>query len=129
MSEWMLYVYKQFPRPMDVTGVEVTLSVLDSNGNYREIGKTTSDSDGFYSLMWTPDITGKYTLYASFGGSKSYWPSHAETVFGVGEAPETPETPQPQPSMADQYLLPATGGIIAAVIGVGVALALILRKR
>ena len=32
MSEWMLYVYKQFNRPADAVGVDVVLSVLDSNG-------------------------------------------------------------------------------------------------
>jgi hypothetical protein len=41
MSEWMLYVYKQFPRPADVTGVEVVVSVLDPNNNYYEVGRTS----------------------------------------------------------------------------------------
>jgi hypothetical protein len=64
ISDWMLYVYKQFARPINTTGVEVTLSVLDANGNYRAIGTTTSSSDGFYSYSWVPDITGEYTVYA-----------------------------------------------------------------
>ena len=71
MSDWMMYVYKQFARPANATGVEVTLSVLDANNNFREIGKTTSDADGYYSLSWKPDIPGKYTVYASFAGTKS----------------------------------------------------------
>jgi hypothetical protein len=131
MAEWMEYVYIQKPRPTDVTGVPVTLSVLDSNNNHREIGTVTSDSNGQYSLIWKPDIPGKYTVYASFAGSESYWPSHAETSFGVDEAPEvTPtETPVQQPSMADQYFLPVSGGIIAALAVGFVALALLLRKR
>ena len=62
MGEWMKYVYMQFPRPTNATGVEVALSVLDANGNLREIGRTTSDADGFYSFDWTPDIPGKYTV-------------------------------------------------------------------
>ncbi|HEX9261824.1 MAG TPA: PQQ-binding-like beta-propeller repeat protein, partial [Candidatus Bathyarchaeia archaeon] len=61
MSDWMLYVYKQFPRPTDAKGVDVTLSVVDANGNFREIGTTKADSDGFFSYHWTPDIEGKYT--------------------------------------------------------------------
>jgi len=44
-SEWMLYVYKQFARPSTATGVPVTLSVVDSKRNYRDIGSTTSDAD------------------------------------------------------------------------------------
>jgi hypothetical protein len=81
--------------------------------------------------MWKPDIPGKYTVYASFAGSESYWPSHAETSFGVDEAPEPEptETVIGQPSLADQYLLPATGGIIAAIAVVGAIMVLMLRKR
>lgn len=71
ISAWMEYVYMQKPRPTDVTGVPVTLSVVDSNGNYREIGTATS-KDGFFTFNWKPDITGQYSVYASFAGSESY---------------------------------------------------------
>ena len=87
MSEWMKYLYMQFPKPTNATGVEVTLSVLDANDNFREIGKTTTDSSGTFSYMWKPDIPGKYIVYADFAGSESYWPSSAETAIGVDEAP------------------------------------------
>ena len=66
MSSWMEYVYMQKPRPTNTIGVPVTLTVVDANGNYREIGTTTSDSDGFFSFNWKPDIDGKYIAYASF---------------------------------------------------------------
>ena len=56
MNDWMLYVYKNFPRPMNASGVEVTLSVLDANTNYREIGTTTGDSNGFFTFNWKPDV-------------------------------------------------------------------------
>ena len=52
----MLYVYKQFDCPATVAGVEVTVDVIDANGNYRNIGTTTSDATGTYSLAWQPDI-------------------------------------------------------------------------
>ncbi len=129
-SAWMEYVYMQKIRPTDATGVPVTLSVIDANGNYRQIGTTTSDADGYFSYNWTPDIEGKYTLYASFEGSESYWPSHAVTSFAVDAAPEAP-TPQPtQPaSMADLYFLPATIGLFIAIIVIGLVMILMLRKR
>jgi outer membrane protein assembly factor BamB len=128
---WMLYVYKQFPRPMDAIGVEVMIDVVDANGNYRNIGSTTSDADGFYSLSWTPDIEGKYTVYASFGGTKSYWPSHAVTAFNVDPATSTPTpTQQITPgSAADTYLLPGIIAIIVAIAVVGVVLALLFTKK
>ncbi len=131
MSHWMEYVYMQQPKPTNASGVPVTLSVLDSNGNYREIGKTTTDLSGFYSFQWTPDITGQYTVYASFGGSESYWPSSTETAFAVNPAAATP-TPSPMPlqSVADMYFVPAIAGIIVVVAIVGALLAiLMLRKR
>src|SRR5674476_12935 len=86
----MEYVYMQKPRPTNATGVPVTVSVVDVNGNYRQIGNTISDEDGRFSLPWTPDIAGQYVVYASFAGSESYWPSHAENSFVVQEAQVTP---------------------------------------
>jgi outer membrane protein assembly factor BamB len=130
MIEWMEYIYQQKPRPTDVKGVEVTLSVLDANNNYREIGKAITDSNGFYSLMWTPDIPGKYTVYASFAGSKAYWPSHDETAFGVSEAPAAaPLIEIPTPPPTETYVLGAALAIIIAVAVVGAVLAMMLRKR
>ncbi len=130
MSEWMEYVYMQQTKPTNATGVPVTLSVLDENGNYRVIGTTKSDINGFFSYDWIPDIDGKYTVYASFSGSESYWPSQAVAAFAVDPAAPT-ASPQPtQPaSMADLYFLPATIGIFIAIIVVGLLMVLMLRRR
>src|SRR5512137_1687641 len=115
---------------MDAIGVPVVISVVDANGNYREIGTVTSDADGFYSLNWMPDIEGKYTVYASFGGSESYWPSHAVTSFAVDAAAPTPTAaPTQGPSIADQYLLPGIVAIIIVIVLIGVIIMLVLRKR
>jgi outer membrane protein assembly factor BamB len=130
MSDWMLYVYKQFARPANATGVEVTLDVLDANGNYRNIGTATSDANGFYSFAWEPDIPGKYTVYARFAGSAGYYGSFAETAFVVDETPQaTPEpTPTPAP-MTDMYVLSIGAGAIIAIAVVGLVIILMLRKR
>ncbi len=130
-TAWMLYVYKNFERPLNATGVTVELSVVDSNGNYRSIGSTTSDADGFFSYNWKPDIEGAYTLYASFAGSKAYWPSHAVTSFTIDPAPPT-ATQQPliqQQSAVEQYFLPAVAAIIIAIAIVGAVILLAVRKR
>ena len=130
MTPWMEYVYMQQVKPTNATGVPVTLSAIDSNGNYREIGTTTSDSNGQFNYVWTPDIEGLYKITATFAGSESYWPSNAETSFAVTGAPATP-TPAPQPiqSMADAYILPGIAGIIVAIAVVGAVIILALRKR
>ncbi len=127
MSSWMEYLYMQKPKPADATGVTVTLDVLDSNGNYRNIGTTTSDANGFYSLAWKPDITGEYTVYATFAGSESYWASSAVSSFVVDESPATP-TPEPVP-LTEQYFMPSVMAIIITIIIVGIALSLLILKR
>jgi len=129
-SPWMEYLYMQQPKPTNVTGVPVSIDVLDANGNYRNIGNATSDATGLYSFAWEPDIPGKYTVIATFAGSESYWSSMAETAFNVEEAPAATPAPTPGPqSAADLYFVPAVIGLLVAIIIVGVVMVLMLRKR
>jgi hypothetical protein len=128
-SAWMLYVYKQFEHPDNATGVPLTISVLDANGNYRPIGQTTSDANGGYSFTWQPDIAGKYTVYVTFAGSKAYWGSIGENSFFVEEQTATPQPTETPPNAADLYLLPGIIGIIIAIVVVGLVIILVLRKR
>ncbi|MCW4047843.1 MAG: PQQ-binding-like beta-propeller repeat protein [Candidatus Bathyarchaeota archaeon] len=130
MTEWMEYVYMQKPKPTNATGVEVILDVLDANGNYRNIGNATSDANGFYSFEWKPDIPGKFTVYAKFAGSESYYGSSAETAFVVEEAPQATPPPTPEPaSAADLYFLPMSAATIIAIIVVAVLVVLLFRKK
>ncbi len=130
-GDWMPYVYMQKPKPTNTTGVPVSIDVIDANGNYRSIGTATTDSSGAFSLQWTPDIPGKYTVIATFAGSESYWPSSSETSFAVdAAAPTLAPTAAPAQSAADLYFVPAVIAIIVAIIIVGAVLAMImLRKR
>jgi hypothetical protein len=131
MKDWMGYVYQQKPLPTTFTGVPVTIDVLDSNGNYRNIGTATTDATGSYSLTWTPDISGNFTVIATFQGTNGYWGSYTETAFNIMQAPAATATPTPTPaSMADLYFLPLSVGMILAIVVIGALLAvLILRKR
>jgi FOG: WD40-like repeat len=130
MSDWMGYVYQQKPLPSNFTGVDVTISVIDSNGNYRTIGTTTTDSSGSYGFQWTPDITGKYTVIATFAGTNGYWPSSAETSIAVDNAAATPAPQATQaPSEADLYFVPAIAGLFVAIAICIVMIALVLRKH
>jgi hypothetical protein len=130
MSQWMEYVYQQKPKPTNTTGVPVTLSVIDSNGNYRTIGTTTSDSDGYFTYQWKPDIEGQYRVYATFAGSESYYGSHAETSFAVDPTAATPAPTQtPATPIAEQYFSPAIAGLFIAIIAVGLLTILSLKKK
>ena len=131
MGEWMAYVYQQKPLPTNYFGVEVSIDVVDANGNFRNIGTARTDASGAYSLAWKPDIEGKYTVIASFHGTNAYWPSYAETAFAVDPAhPTAAPTEAPPQSPADMYFVPAIAGLFVAIIVVGALLAiLLLRKR
>ncbi len=129
MTPWMEYIYQQKPLPTNVTGVTVTLYVVDANNNYRSIGTATTDQTGFYSLQWEPDISGKYTVYAKFEGSNSYYPSQATTAFAVDEVEATPQPTETPPSIADQYFIPAIAGIFALIIIVLVLLVIMMLKK
>jgi len=131
MKDWMAYVHQQQLMPSDFTGVNVHLVVQDGNGNWQDLGTTTTDSKGQYSMTYTPNIPGDYKIYAYFDGTKGFWPSNAETTFNTVSAPEA-ATPAPTagPSMADQYLLPLGATTIILIVIVGAVLALLLlRKR
>ena len=131
MSPWMESVYMQQPLPNNITGVPITINVVDANGNYRAIGTTTSNIYGTYSLTWTPDISGDFTVVANFAGTQSYYPSSASTAFHASNpaTTPTPATPAPQ-SAADMYFVPAIAGlfVFVAIIGVIIIL-LVLKKR
>jgi len=89
MSDWMLYVYKQFEAPADVKGVEVFILVEDPNGDYYS-ATVTADNTGAFSHMWAPAIVGEYKVTAVFEGSNSYYTSFATTAFGVDAAKAAP---------------------------------------
>jgi len=130
MSAWMGYVYQQKPRPADATGVEVVLSVLDPNNNCYEVGRATSDASGLFHCAFTPEVPGEYTIIATFAGSKSYWPSYAETALFVEEAPVATPAPTPTPApMTDSYIMGFGIGMIIAIVVVGLLLFLLLRRR
>ena len=131
MSRWMEYLYMQMPKPTNATGVPVTLSYIDSNNNCFTLGTTTTDINGQYSYVFTPDIPGTYTIIASYDGSNSYFSSSAQTQMTFALPPAATSAPTPAPaSMADLYFLPMSIVTIVAIVVIGALLAvLMLRKR
>jgi hypothetical protein len=132
MGDWMEYMFMDQGKPENAKGVPVTLSTLDPNGNFYEIGTTTSDINGNFGLTFTPEVPGDYQIFATFAGSKAYGASSASTYISIAEAPQASPTPTPAPPYgltADEYLLPATIGTIVAVVVVGLVIILMLRKR
>jgi len=130
-SLFMEYAYQQQPFYNNITGVPVTLSVVDSNNNFRDIGTTTSDINGNFGFSWTPDISGDYQVIATFKGSNSYYPSSSSTYFTAGETP----THEPTTTPIQNYATPAdlmtylAAGVIAIIIAIAIVGLLILRKH
>jgi outer membrane protein assembly factor BamB len=157
MSAWMEYLHMQKQMPVNAKGVPVTISVVDPNGNTVMLGDTTSDIGGSFGFSWTPTMTGKYQIMATFAGTNSYGSSFATTYLTVGPAspsaaptlspavtptpttvvtssPTTPETATPSPAPNTSFS-GALGteyyiAITAAIIIIVVAaIAVVLRRR
>jgi hypothetical protein len=124
MSDWMLYVYKHFERPLDTKGVEITV-FAEQGDTVIDIGTATSDANGRYSIAWTPsaDATGNWDIYAYFSGSGAYYGSYAKSEMAVLAAPEVPP-PEPSPPYG-WYIL----GAAIAIIAVNIIVTLLLRKK
>jgi hypothetical protein len=71
MSEWMAYLYQQWPKPTNATGVPVFLQAMKSDGSLIDITQVTSDIMGHYEYTWTPPDKDTYKILATFEGSKS----------------------------------------------------------
>jgi outer membrane protein assembly factor BamB len=130
MGSWMEYKFMEQGYPEDAKGVNVTLTVVDPNGNIYDIGSVTSDITGAYGLEFEPLVPGMYQIIASFDGSESYYGSTAVTYITVEEAPAATAEPTPTPApMTDTYVLGIGAGAIIAIIAIGLVIILMLKKR
>jgi hypothetical protein len=130
MSRWMEYVYMQLDTVPDATGVDVVISVLDPNGNVKDVATATSDANGFFKTTFVPEVPGEYTVFASFKGTDSYWPTQSQTALVVGETNATPPPQEPKnDSYTDTYVLGIGAAILIAVIVIGILTLMAVKKR
>jgi outer membrane protein assembly factor BamB len=130
MDAWMEYMFHDRPKPTNATGVPVSLTTIDPNGNIIDIGTATSDSNGNFGLKYTPQVPGTYQIIATFTGSNAYGPSGASTYLAVNDAPAATATPTPLgESTADQYFVPAIAGLFVLIIVVAIVLALLMLRK
>ena len=131
MSEWMLYVYKNFERPA-ATGVNIKLEAVDPDGEYTDLGTTNSDAYGNWAFAFCPDKAGTYMIVATFAGSGAYYGSTQTSYLTVVD----PVTVEPQEvdlsslengqSTLTTYLLVVLVLVIIAII---LALYSVIAKR
>ncbi len=137
MKTQMDYLHMQLPidgiyHNVQMTGVPVTLTAVDPNGNTQEIGTATTNAYyGNYEFVWTPPIEGTYRIIASFAGDESYSSSGAATAITVKAAAESTPAPtqqQTQAITAGEFYTALIGATIAIIIAI-VLVGLLLRKR
>lgn len=129
MTDWMEYVYMQYPKPADMVGVNVTISVLDPNGNAYPVTSALSDGSGTFCCEFIPEVPGMYTVIATFEGSEAYCGSSASTHLKVNDAVVTPPPTETPGTMTDAYVLGLGVTSIAAIVAIGLIIILMLRKR
>jgi hypothetical protein len=116
-----------------LTGVPITLTAIDSSGNYVDIGEvTTSAYYGTFELTWTPPAEDTYKIIASFAGDVSYGSSAASTAISVGPAVEIPDT-NPGPVVTEalsptEFYTAIAVATIAIILAIA-ASALLLRRK
>ncbi|MBA7697267.1 hypothetical protein ES703_105930 [subsurface metagenome] len=126
MATQMEYLHMQ--RPIDgiyhnktIDGVPVMLTAIGSDGDYVDIGTTTTNGYyGTFGIEWTPTKEGTYMIIAAFEGDESYGSSGASTFVSVGPTPtpypDYPDYPEaPAYTTTDLAILAAV--IIAIIIG------------
>ena len=81
--------------------------------------------------METPNVSGQYTITATFAGTNGYWPSNAQTIVDVINAPSATTAPITAPiSVTDTYFVPSVIAIIVVIIiGFAILAMLSLKKR
>ncbi len=135
MSEWMLYVYKNFERPENAVGVQVKIEAVTPNMEIIYLGTTTSDAYGNYGFSFNPEIEGTYTIIATFEGSEGYYGSTATTYLSSGAVtsgtPIEPEEPVDNEEPIAGFITTEVAIIAAVAVAavIGVAAYWILKRK
>jgi hypothetical protein len=136
MSTYMAYIHKGMPIAgiwgnETITGVPVSIDAVDSNGNNIHIADVTTDGySGSFGYTWEPEITGQYTITATFMGDESYGSSFDTTYVGITEGQVSTTTPATTQVQAAQDSIPYVIGTgIAIIVAIAIVGLLLLRKK
>jgi hypothetical protein len=137
MDTQMNYIHLQHPidglfNNETISGVDVALVAIGSDGSYEDLGTTTTDGYyGTFGFKWTPTAQVNYEIVASFEGSDAYGSSSASTYLTVGPAPAAEVTPEPtteepvHPMFSTEALIVI--GVIA-IVAIAIIAYLVMRK-
>lgn len=106
--------------------IPLTVTVDRPDSTFDDISIMT-DENGYFQVIYTPDITGDLTVVAWCADGDFYEAGASDTLSLSVVDPEPVSTPEPTPMpMTDTYL---TGSTIAILAGIAIAVFLILRKK
>lgn len=134
MSTYMEFLHMQ--RPIDgfyhnvtVTGVPISIDVIDPNNNFFHLNTVTSDEKGNFAYAWNPTIPGQYKITATFAGDQSYGKSWSTTYAVVSDAPAATATPIPLSldTTTNSLMMAIIVGVIAIIIAIAIVGVVILR--
>ena len=115
------------------SGIPVTLTFIDSNGNLPQDTVTTDGASGAFSYVVPSNmipVAWRYIVIASFDGTHAYASSSAQSSLLIGTAAgsNTNTYPTGPSTLVDTYFLPAVIAIIIILI-VGIALIMLMLRR
>ncbi len=140
MATWMDYLHHQMPidgyyHNVTVTGVPISIDVIDPNNNTMHIADIVSDLTGVFAYSWVvPDVAGQYRVMATFMGDDSYGTSFASAFMNVAEGAGASPTPTPTnggggvATTAD-LMTGLAIGVAVIVVAIAIVGALILRRH
>jgi hypothetical protein len=134
MDAVMAHIHVQTPingvlGDKEIAGVPVYLYAVDPNGKNIEIGVVISDgySGTFGFDKWVPEVSGLYTVTATFLGDESYGISSATTYLTVSDTATTSNNSSTD-SNSNTILIAIIGAAIAIIV-VMILCFLIFRKK
>jgi outer membrane protein assembly factor BamB len=132
MDAWMAYIHGGYAQPPAglIKGVQVSLVAIDSANNVIDLGKVTSDSDGYFKLKFTPPNKEEiYVIAASFDEDDSYYSTYQVTNLAVDLAAGSTSATG-SPVTVDTTMTTVTLAAIAVVGLIGaVNVAVLLKTR
>ena len=119
--------------PPQCTGVPVTLTAVDPNGNTINIGTTASNRGGHFAYQWTPTIRRiiHYLCHICQEADSyftSSWSNFSNRCISSNRQQRQLQATQPVVSNSDMIMYFAATGI-AIIIAIAIATVLILRKK
>ncbi len=140
MGTWMDYLHHQMPidgyyHNVTVTGVPISIDVIDPNGNTQHVADITSDLTGAFGYSWTvPSNAGQYRVMATFMGDDSYGSAFVSSFVNVAQGSAASPTPTATGggggvATTTDLMTGLAIGVVVIVVAIAIVGALILRRH